>query len=75
MSLHFAFIQTLSRLFSISKFVKCRRIFLELNSWGLFTGPPRRIRKFHFVAVHTYPFLSETEIFRRFETEKRKLLL
>lgn len=39
----FAPFQTLSRLFQFSQFVKCWRIFLELNSEGLFSKTKKEI--------------------------------
>lgn len=39
----FALFQTLSRLFQFAQFVKCWRIFLELNSEGLFRKGKKEI--------------------------------
>ena len=62
----FAFFQSYSHLFGSAQYVKCRRLFLELNSWGFYTGSKRwreirrsmsmssikrQIRRFHVVVV------------------------
>ena len=62
----FASFQTLSRLFGTAQFVKCRGLFLEFNSYGLYpcsnrernicrrmstSSIKRRFGTFHFVVV------------------------